>query len=461
MKLKIFGFLFISLAMLGIGFFAQSSQAAEANSSGRNVSYNGSIYFITPDSKKRLYPSKEIFLSYRNNDLATVQPASTTETQLVDGQPMPPREGIVVCSSRTQDLGTCYLITGGKRAPFLNQEVLTGLGYSLETALHEDISYLTLAEPVLSSTEAHRFGTLVNMNGTVYYSGINGLMPFSSPEILLSWGYNFKDVLASNSTDQARPIKFLVETKVSGEPWPFEPILPTPLKLTNEQKFILPIGNPEPVITEAWLYSPAERSIHGSVQHGAVDFADKRGTPIYAAADGYAISSTHLSVLSKMYEGKAVGFGLGEFVQIWHPEQGVYSTYSHLQKVADNIPYFKPHCENDACDPVVVYHNTDYIKKRGVFVKQGDIIGYMGDSGLSWGYNEEPRVERNLAKKHSWDEVHLHFEIFTRNDSTFFKAKRYDPFGIYGRLGQYSESSYSSPDSLWKLDSNGVPVLAQ
>lgn len=453
---SLFLFTFIGIAWWAI---PHTTEAA-ASSAGANVNHNGAVYFIAPDGKKRLYPTSATFLSYKDNSWAGVSPASPEDLALPVGAPMPFREGAVVCSSRLNDSGTCYLVTGGKRAAFASQAVMAELGFKLSQAFSDDVAHLASAAPIVSGTEAHRFGAVINHNGLVYYAGINGLMPISSPEILYSWGYNFSDVVPANSADLARKITFLVEPKVVGETWPFEPVIPTPLTLANEDKFIVPVAGPTPTITEAWLYSPDERSIHGAVQHGGIDFASSRLTPVYAAADGYAISSTHLAPLARTHESKPVGFGLGEFVQIWHPKQGVYTSYSHLQKVVESISYFEPKCEEGSCDPEVVYNSTDYMEENGVFVKQGELIGWMGDSGLSWGYTEQPRVERDVIKQPSWDEIHLHFEMYTRSETTFFKARRYDPFGIYGRLDQYTPGSYTNPDSLWKLNQDNKPIFA-
>jgi len=55
----------------------------------------------------------------------------------------------------------------------------------------------------------------------------------------------------------------------------------------------------------------------------------------------------------------------------------------------------------------------------------------------------------------------LHFEIYTRAPEKFTKQFRYDAFGLYGRLDQYTQNSYSGPLSLWQLDSDNEPVFAK
>ncbi len=76
--------------------------------------------------------------------------------------------------------------------------------------------------------------------------------------------------------------------------------------------------------------------------HDGVDFGAKRGTPILAPADGYVT-----------FTGKNGGYGM--FVSINH-KYGFETRYGHMQKI--------------------------YVR-RGQFVKRGDKIGEVGNTGLS------------------------------------------------------------------------------
>lgn len=90
--------------------------------------------------------------------------------------------------------------------------------------------------------------------------------------------------------------------------------------------------------------------------HYGVDYAAPRGTPVVALGDG------------KVQESGWNG-GFGRYVKIKH--NSVYSTgYGHLSGYAKGI-------------------------KAGVFVKQGDVIGYVGSSGLSTGPHLDFRVYKN------------------------------------------------------------------
>jgi len=91
--------------------------------------------------------------------------------------------------------------------------------------------------------------------------------------------------------------------------------------------------------------------------HRGVDYAAKSGTPIRAVGDGKIV-----------YLGWKSGYG--RFIEIRH-NNGIHSTaYAHMKKYGKKM-------------------------KKGRLVKQGDIIGYVGMSGLATG-------------------PHLHFEFRSR-----------------------------------------------
>ena len=94
-----------------------------------------------------------------------------------------------------------------------------------------------------------------------------------------------------------------------------------------------------------------------SKMHRGLDFAAKRGTPVFAAGDGRIT-----------YKGRNGSFG--RFIEIKHLNN-FKTKYAHLYKYAKGI-------------------------KKGKRVKQGDIIGYVGTSGRSTG-------------------PHLHYEVQHKN----------------------------------------------
>lgn len=90
--------------------------------------------------------------------------------------------------------------------------------------------------------------------------------------------------------------------------------------------------------------------------HHGVDYAAPRGTPVHAIGDGQVIAAA--------YER-----GGGNYIKIKH--NGIYrTTYMHLQGFATGI-------------------------RKGVYVKQGDVIGYVGSTGLSTGPHLDFRFYKN------------------------------------------------------------------
>ncbi|MFM8700260.1 MAG: M23 family metallopeptidase [Hyphomicrobiales bacterium] len=92
--------------------------------------------------------------------------------------------------------------------------------------------------------------------------------------------------------------------------------------------------------------------------HSGVDWANKIGTPILAAGDGVVILANWDT-------------GYGRRVEIQHPYDFM-TTYSHLSGFAPGI-------------------------REGVRVRQGQVIGYLGNSGLSTG-------------------PHLHYEVIVKGE---------------------------------------------
>jgi hypothetical protein len=99
-------------------------------------------------------------------------------------------------------------------------------------------------------------------------------------------------------------------------------------------------------ISEGYIYSKYETSVHGRYFHYGIDYACPYGTPVYASASGYAVAGynrfTELNEdgTFKLYKGLPMGNGLGYFIQIYHPynickvKGGRITQYGHLSKFA-------------------------------------------------------------------------------------------------------------------------------
>lgn len=220
-------------------------------------------------------------------------------------------------------------------------------------------------------------------------------------------------------------------------------------------------------ISEGWDYSEEEEAIHGFEGHGAIDFELPRETPVLAAAEGWAIASYFGYPLKKegqpvLYQGKPVGFGLGYFVQIYHPQAKLYTIYGHLEQVADAIKFHAPRGRGGYLWPVGHKIAPEKLASHrlATSVKRGQAIGLVGDSGITWGYSDFPK-RPDPEHYPSWDEVHLHFEVFARVGSRQRK-KFFDPFGIKSTAQDYPDSHKSGTKLgekspvLWILGEDGL-----
>lgn len=223
-------------------------------------------------------------------------------------------------------------------------------------------------------------------------------------------------------------------------------------------------------VNEGWYYSPEEMSIHGKALHRGIDADAPRGTPVTAVADGYAVRSFQLSTTDQTYQGKSVGLSLGEFVEVWHPKQRVYTLYGHMESASDAIPYVtSEQLAQEVWEPTGIYVNTETFIKNAVPVKRGQIIGYVGDSGIGWGYSDTFNTrtqhvnKRDYGKFPSWDKTHVHLEVYTRSPDGRIKQTRLDPFGLYdyidGDRNPYN-TRLPSADTLWLTNNAGQPKYA-
>lgn len=124
----------------------------------------------------------------------------------------------------------------------------------------------------------------------------------------------------------------------------------------------------------------------GANKHLGVDYGGKRGTPIYAPAPGFIVwASGAVAEYLNPWEQIPGSGNNGNCVIINHgPEDwATHTLYAHLDMFAVN---------------------------EGDYVKAGQIIGYMGDTGYAFG-------------------VHLHWEMFID-----YAEGNYPPGTFYGRV---------------------------
>jgi hypothetical protein len=216
--------------------------------------------------------------------------------------------------------------------------------------------------------------------------------------------------------------------------------------------------------SEGWYTSPDELSIDGEVNgdlHGANDLEFTRqpdngyGLPVVAATSGRAYYS--YQYVSGSWTDPAtgqthqVGYGAGLVVEVRQSQDqpgnpGWVTQYIHLSRVAHGIPYLQATAVPDPNDPSHpdwfpsgLVQDDDTLWNEGVPVKQGQIIGYQGDTGIGfdWKDNFNPVtgkvLPRNRLAEKAWDPPQLHFQLY-QGRINGAKQNIIDPFGLYAQV---------------------------
>lgn len=144
--------------------------------------------------------------------------------------------------------------------------------------------------------------------------------------------------------------------------------------LNSQIKFVLPVENPIVLSNFCEL-----RETHF---HAGLDFKGYYNTPIYSIYDGY------------LHRIKVEPGGFGQAIYLKHfIDSGYISVYAHLNSFTDTIQKIvrKIQYEKKSFSIDTTFENSN------IFIKQKQIIGYIGNKGYSFG-------------------PHLHFEIRNLND---------------------------------------------
>lgn len=140
----------------------------------------------------------------------------------------------------------------------------------------------------------------------------------------------------------------------------------------SSQLLMIPVvGVKREQLTDTYTAARSENRVHN-----AIDIMASGGTPVVAASDGE---------IAKFFDSVKGGTTIYQY----SPDKHFIYYYAHLQKRGDNL-------------------------KEHDFVKQGTVIGYVGDTGNSGAGN-----------------FHLHFEVMTISDpKRFFDGTDINPFPL-------------------------------
>ena len=124
------------------------------------------------------------------------------------GEKVTPKDGALV-----NDRGTIYYIDEGYKRPFNLASTFLGFGYKFSNAISADVSFMGTGSALTNTNERHPRGSVVVDNGTVYYIGKDIRYPHPTPEVFLSWGNKWEDLVPANQHDLALPLGPTMEVK--------------------------------------------------------------------------------------------------------------------------------------------------------------------------------------------------------------------------------------------------------
>lgn len=255
-------------------------------------------------------------------------------------------------------------------------------------------------------------------------------------------------------------------------------------------------------MTSGWFIAEDELGVIGDDFHDALDFEGPPcWTPILAIADGWAVASYQSGVA----RGGAAPFNpadpsnpetdwrdpinhkegwlgfAGLFVELQTNVripgyQNAVAQYFHLAAVNPRLTWLDPVRQEDTVTwdgkhvenwfPAPIRQSQEAIRAVATPVKRGDVIGWIGDTGINFGYNDrfdpEHRIvlPRNRQANPPWDPqgagvttpiafaCQLHIEFYSGRSATFGKLNRFDGFDDYDRItGIPGTPSYHNPDN--------------
>lgn len=219
-----------------------------------------------------------------------------------------------------------------------------------------------------------------------------------------------------------------------------------------------------PSITEVWTYGPEESEIYGGFSnHQAIDFAVPTGTPVLAAADGFALASFNEVPIrypdhyARTWHGEPIYWGYGLFIIILH-ENNLITVYGHLNTLEPSLMvngmYVEPlEAANGDVNTSILELRRNEIgdKYPKIRVKAGQVIGYSGITGMGLGKRTFDDWKAGRPYRVN-DEEHVHFAVSAMPGPGAEDAEQFDPFGIYGDLELYPsyKTDWSKlPNSLW------------
>ncbi|HEU5187814.1 MAG TPA: hypothetical protein VFT87_04915 [Candidatus Saccharimonadales bacterium] len=213
-------------------------------------------------------------------------------------------------------------------------------------------------------------------------------------------------------------------------------------------------------------YDAQESAIHGEkLYHGGVDLEVPLGTPVYAPCAGFGLATysefkteRRLNLATALQlnprekrirpedgdQELPLRLGAGLILQIVR-ETGSLIQLDHLQELAPNIPYMPPKVrgEDFLPSPALRLPMRQY-RRLATWVRAGQLIGYSGMTGCSWGeascfsYQREmdPPIFTGTGYTY-WSNPHVHLTVCSSRAWLTRNTVAFCPYGIGGTVDQY------------------------
>jgi peptidoglycan LD-endopeptidase LytH len=201
-----------------------------------------------------------------------------------------------------------------------------------------------------------------------WFTSCGGLAP-SNQSANLPQNQNANLIIVRENPSTPTPLPITVY-ETTPQPTPVESSSTTDILVI--EKLIVPVAG----VRREDLSDTFKDSREGGRVHDAIDIMAPGGTPVLAAGDGE---------IARFFDSERGGITIYQYSR----DKKLIYYYAHLQRRADNL-------------------------KEGQFVKQGTVIGYVGDTGNSGAGN-----------------FHLHFAIWTINDpKRYWEGTNINPYPL-------------------------------
>lgn len=278
---------------------------------------------------------------------------------------------------------------------------------------------------------------------------------------------------------------------------------------------ILPVRQdavPVSRISGGWTLALDEEAIIGPAGHEAFDLDGVIGTPVVAMFDGWAIGSFQSGVIRGAVappleaplinedwtspQGRSGYLGLGgRLVEVYSdltlPGMGrVTAQYFHLDQINfRTVTYITPERATPrrsltTGEEIPIWYPGGIVQPQAELIKiakrvrAGDIIGWIGDTGINFGYSDDfdPLTgevrQRNRDELPSWDPPQVHVQCYVGRDfdrpdfkgdlkSGGKKVNIFDAFGRYdGMTGQLGTEFQPGEYTMFQRDHRGVLIAS-